>query len=174
LPAARAPSTIPGMPGATDIDPALVAPHEARPIRFLRRERCGAWRLKLYGIALPGRTPRDDLVDAAVDLAADVFPSPAAGEDRYGVGFVIVHDSATVGFALYHWWQGANECHHRAYASPLDDPSALAKIEDPAVGCVWELAVIDFESRAWLQDVLANADGPDLDRYLARTLDADV
>jgi hypothetical protein len=154
--------------------PELVAPHEPRPIRFLRRERAGAWRLKLYGIALPGREVRAELVDAAMELAPSVFPAPARVDGRYGVGYVTVHDAATSCLVLYYWWQSANECHYRAYASPLDDPAALTKIEDPGVGCVWELAIVDFESRAWLRRVLDNPDGPDLDRYLAEHFEADV
>jgi hypothetical protein len=154
--------------------PELAAPHEPRPIRFLRRERAGAWRLKLYGIALPGREVRGELAEATMELAPSVFPSPARDEGRYGVGYVTVHDSATFGLALYYWWQSANECHYRAYGSPLDDPTALTKIDDPGVGCVWELAVVDFESRAWLRHVLDNPDGPDLERYLDDHFAADL
>ena len=51
----------------------LAAPHEPRPIRFLRRERAGAWRLKLYGIALPGRQRSD----ARCSPAASVNNQPA-------------------------------------------------------------------------------------------------
>jgi hypothetical protein len=152
----------------------LAAPHEPRPIRFLRRERAGAWRLKLYGIALPGQQVRGELADAAMELAPSVFPSPARDDGRYGIGFVTVHDAATFCFALYYWWESANECRYRAYASPRDDPTALAKIEEPGVGCVWELAVVDFESRAWLEHVLDNPDGPDFDRYLGQHHSADL
>jgi hypothetical protein len=42
------------------------------------------------------------------------------------------------------------------------------------VGCVWELAVVDFERRAWLEDVLVNPGDPDLDRYLTRRFSAEV
>ena len=52
----------------------LAAPHEPRPCGFLRRERAVAWRLaaggwRLYGIALPGREVRAELLDAAMELA---------------------------------------------------------------------------------------------------------
>jgi hypothetical protein len=39
---------------------------------------------------------------------------------------------------------------------------------------VWELGAIDFERRAWLEDVLANPEGPDVERYLAREYNEDV
>ncbi|MGH3022646.1 MAG: isochorismatase [Gaiellaceae bacterium] len=158
----------------TPAETGLGAPHRPRPIRFLRRQDLGDWRLKLYSITLPGKEPRPELVDAVLDLAPDVFPQPAVDESRYGTGFVTIHDSATFGIALYYWWQSENELHQRIYLSPLDDPTALKKMADPAAGCVWELQVVDFESRAWLADVLANPDGPDVELYLTRRFDADI
>ena len=149
-------------------------PYRPRPLRFMRLEQLGDWRLKLYSIALPGKTPRPELVDATLSLAPHVFPHPAVSDDRYGVGLVIVHDAATFGIALYYWWQSANELHQRIYTSPLDDPARLTKLLDPAAGCVWEMGILDFERRAWIDDVLANPGGPDLERYLSRRLNADV
>jgi hypothetical protein len=35
------------------------------------------------------------------------------------------------------------------------------------MACVWELEVIDFERRAWLEDVLKAGD---VERYLSRAL----
>ena len=153
---------------------AALPPHQARPIRFIERRQMGQWRLKFYGIATAGRVPRAELLEAAMDLAPKVFPRPASGDGRHGIGFVVVHDAATVCFALYYWWQSTNELHQRVYLSPLDQPRALAQVSDPAAGCVWELEVIDFERRAWLRDVLANPAGPDLEAYLACRCEADV
>jgi len=87
---------------------------------------------------------------------------------------VIAHDSATYAIALLYWWQSANELHQRVYVAPLDPPHALTKLADPAADCVWELSVFDFERRAWIEDVLANPSGPDIDRYLTRWFNAEV
>ena len=149
-------------------------PYEPRPVRFIRLDQRGDWRLKVYGISTPGRTPRPELVIAAMDLARDVLPDPAVSDERYGVGILVVHDSASYCFALYYWWQSANELHQRVYAAPLDEPRALAKLTDPGAGCVWELSIVDFERRAWLEDVLTNPNGPDIDRYLTRQLSTEV
>jgi hypothetical protein len=35
-------------------------------------------------------------------------------------------------------------------------------------GCVYELAIIEFERRAWIEDVIGNPEGPNLDLYLSR------
>jgi hypothetical protein len=163
-------------PSATAVvePPRMGSLYQPRPVRFIRLEQRGDWRLKVYGIATPGRAPRPELVVAAMDLAGVVLPDPAVSDERYGVGIVIVHDSATYCFALFYWWQSANELHQRVYAAPLDDPRALTKLADPAAGCVWEMSVLDFERRAWMADVLATPDGPDIERYLSRRFDADI
>ena len=111
-----------GSATAVVIPPRLGDPYQPRPVRFIRLEPRGDWRLKVYGIATPGRTPRPELVTAAMDMAPAVLPAPAAGDERYGVGIVLVHDSATYCFALYYWWQSANELHQRVYAAPREDP----------------------------------------------------
>lgn len=154
--------------------PGLSGPYRQRHVRFIRQEQMGDWRLKLYGIATPGRTPRAELVDAAMSLAPAVFPQPALSDDRYGVGLVVAHDAATASIALFYWWQATNELHQRVYVGPLDDPRAMTKLPDPAAGCVWEMSILDFERRRWIEDVLANPSGPDLDLYLSRQLNADV
>jgi hypothetical protein len=152
----------------------LGRPYEPRHIRFVRREDVNGWRLKLYGIALAGKEPQPEFVEATRELAASVLPQPPAGDDRYGVGFATAHDATSVYIALIYWWQSENELHQRIYVSPKVDPIAFTQVENQPTGCVWELEVANFERRAWLEDVLANPAGPDLERYLERRHDADV
>jgi len=181
VPAAAGPD--PGPPGyaggmtVAELGPGFHTdvPYRPRPVRFVRREDVDGWRLKVYGIALPGKEPRPELVDAAVALAAEVYPQPAVGDTQHGVGFLIVHDAATFGMALFYWWQSGNELHQRHFLSPLEDVTALEAVTFPqATGCVWELGAIDFERRVWIEDVLANPGGPDVQRYLSREYNEDV
>lgn len=152
----------------------LAAPYEPRPIRFIRREDVDGWQLKLYSITMWGKEPREEFVTATRDLAASILPRPAASDDRYGVAFATAHDAASLCIALVYWWQSENELHQRIYVSPKDDPAALEQVANQPAGCVWELAIVDFERRAWLEDVLANPSGPDLDRYLERELNTEL
>src|SRR5215211_3132178 len=116
--------------------------------------------LKHYGIARHDRVPRPALVAATRSVAHEVIPD--------GVfGFTIAHDAATAGLGLVYWWANENEIHQRVFASPLDDPGALEAADGTGMACVWELEVIDFERRAWLEDVLKSGDR---ERYLERTL----
>jgi hypothetical protein len=152
----------------------LAGPHRTRPIRFLRAERVGDWRLKIYTIATHGQTVRPEFLAETLRRAPSVFPTPAHGGDRHGIGFVIAHDAVTAAIAIYYWWQGFNELHQRAHVGPRHDPAAMAPITHQPAGCVWELEVVDFERRAWLADVLANPEGPDVERYLGRHTSADI
>jgi hypothetical protein len=52
----------------------------------------------------------------------------------------------------------------RFFASPLDDPDAYEPNDGTGLACVWEMEVLDFERRAWLEHVLKNQD---LEGYLA-------
>jgi hypothetical protein len=153
----------------------LQEPYQTRPLRFLELWTPGDWRLKLYGIAYRGETPRPALVEAARRVARDVLPQPAITDDRYGVGFVGVHDGRGANFVFVDWWAAENELHHHVFISPGDRPDALAPqtASDP-IACVWDLAVLTFERTAWLETVLTNPAGPDLAAYLDRRCNQDV
>jgi len=150
-------------------------PHyRPRHLRYVESVEIRGWRMKVYGIALQGRTCGPDLLTAAVARAEAALPARAPADPFSGYGFVIAHDAASIDIALVYWWESENELHQRGFVGPKADSSALAPIPHPAAGCVWELGIIDFERRAWLADVLANPAGPDFDLYLGRRLAADV
>ena len=130
--------------------------------------------MKLYGIALPGEQPAPELVDAALLKAEATLPRPAHAPGRYGVGFVVVHQAADHAFVLVDWWYGENEIHQKLFSAEPGRPERLAPHSGDAIGCIWELSVTDFERRAWIEDVLANPAGPDIELYLGRELNAEV
>src|SRR5205823_4744100 len=107
---------------ATGSAPRLGEAYGPRPLRFIRRQNLGAWRLKVYGIAMPGKTPRPALVEATLARAERILPD--VNSERPGIGFVIAHDAAAIGIALIYWWAAANELHQRVFTSPVDEPAA--------------------------------------------------
>jgi hypothetical protein len=132
--------------------------YATRSVRFIRREDLGNWRLKVYGIGTHAPDARPEFVSATLDMAREALP------DGGGTGFVIAHDAKAAGLGLVYWWDNENEIHGRFFASPLADPTAMVPNNGTGLACVWELEVIDFERRAWLEHVLKN---DDLDAYLA-------
>jgi hypothetical protein len=127
--------------------------HQPRQISFLGRE----GQTKHYGIATRGPLPSPELAEATRARAEPGVP-----------GFTIAHEGASAGLGLVYWWANENEVHSRFYASPLDAPGDLTPYTGSGITCVWELEVLDFERRAWLEDVLKRGD---VEAYLARALE---
>jgi hypothetical protein len=152
---------------------AAIAPlahhYHQRRCEFVSEERIGDWHLKLYGLARPEQGVRPELVETTRALAADCLPPVDA--DHHGAAFAIAHD-ARWPIALIYWWQGQNELHSRVYAGA--EPTALTPAGPTAFGCVWELGVVETERRAWIEEVIGNSDGPDLDAYMARRFEGMV
>ena len=116
----------------TALTTALEAPYKPRHVRFIRREDVDGWQLKLYGIALNGKEPDPEFVDATRDLAAAVLPQPPAADDHYGVAFATAHDATSLYIALVYWWQSENELHQRIYVSPKDGAHRVRPGREPA------------------------------------------
>ena len=136
--------------------------YQPRTIRFIRREDLGDWSVKVYGIGTHAPDARPEFVEATLAAAREALPAEG------GTGFVIAHDANGAGLSLVYWWANENEIHKHVFAAPLDDPGALEPADGTAMACVWELEVIEFERRAWLEDVLKDSDA---ERYLERALE---
>jgi hypothetical protein len=156
--------TAPAMPAMPTI-----TPYRARPIRFLELWQPAGWRLKVYGIAYGQPAPRPEFVAAAKRLALAVLPA----EPGYGVGFLGAHQARTGYYAFVCWWASENELHHRLFLGPSLEELRPAEPAD-STACVWDLAVIDFERRAWHELVVKRADAPEVEVYLAQRMEETV
>ncbi|HYO64360.1 MAG TPA: hypothetical protein VER08_12065 [Pyrinomonadaceae bacterium] len=153
----------------------LTEPYRERPIRFLEEWRHEGWRMKVYGIAYGRERPRAELVETAKRLARVHLPRPADSGGRYGVGFVGAHDGRSANFVFIDWWADENELHHHVYAAQGDELESLRYVTPTGLSaCVWDLRVQAHEREAWLEEVLRNPRGPDLEAYLARRLNEDA
>ena len=153
----------------------LIEPYRARSIRFLELWRHLGWRIKLYGIAYEKELPEANLVSAVKRIAAEKLPQPAIGQGRYGIGFAGVHEGRGANFIFLDWWADENELHHHVYVSDPDEPERLEYVTPSGLAaCAWDLRLICFERDCWVDMILANPKGPDLEGYLARRLNVDV
>ncbi|WP_123622746.1 isochorismatase [Halorubrum sp. CSM-61] len=153
----------------------LSEPYQTRPIRFLDCLERDGWQIKRYGISTRGEYPPDDMVAAGSKRAVDRLPSPPVTENRYGVAVLIVHEARDVNFVSLNWWVDENVLKNVVYLSQPDTPTEFEDISETDItACVWELEVLSFERDAWVETVLANETGPDIDAYLSRCLSTDV
>lgn len=155
----------------------LSAPYKTRPVRYVETWEHEGWRAKVYGISGLAERPDQVLVEAIKSVAARTLPQPAVTKERYGVAFLYAHQGAGGGgYCSVNWWLRENELHHDQYESDATTLADLRPIEETGGSpfCTWDIAVIAHERQAWVDCVLANDAGPDLDAYLGRTLNGDV
>jgi len=153
---------------------ALQERYRPRPVRFIELWDEGGWRLKVYGIAYDRQLPRPELVAAAKRVARERLAQSAEALHHYGVGFLGVHDGRGGNFIFLGIWADENELYQHVYASPKDQPGALSYVTTGLTACVWDLWVMGFERQAWVDSVLDNPGGANLDAYLHVRLNADV
>ena len=148
--------------------------HRTRPIRFIRRWEHRGWRTKLYGICETEQFPDEACLEAAIEIAAQTLPHPAASPDRYGLAFVTVPQARPFNQIIVDWWERNNELRHRVFKALPEAPYAFKEITETGEAfCVWELRVLAFERAAWLDFILNPPEGADIDGYLARVLNED-
>jgi hypothetical protein len=142
-----------------------------RPVRCVDLWQMGAWRLKLYSIAYNRPIARLVVVQAARALVEQHLPHFAQGKTHYGVGFVGIHDGRGAIFVFMDFWAAENELHHHLFVAPADAPDCFEYVTPTGLtACVWDLRVLCHERQAWIDKVLANPQGPDLEGYLTRQL----
>lgn len=148
--------------------------YRPRPVRFLELLELGPWRIKLYGLNAEHKRLLPELVKAAKELARKVLPSGGEANDAYGVGFAGVHCGIDSNFIFFDWWANENELHHHVFTSSMERPLDIRPAPDGVTACVYDLQVMWFERNAWVEKVLSNPEGPDVEAYLKKILSDDA
>jgi hypothetical protein len=149
------------------IQPALTAEHYApRPAWFERLVDCGPAMIKLSFISADGKPPSASAIERALAVIAGCADELAA-TPHLGAGFAILHRGEEANWLLSLWWTEGGTATRKLWRAELDDHSATFKPVDPLyMACVWELGIIDYERRAWMDTVMS---GKTVADYLART-----
>lgn len=135
----------------------------------------GDRQLKRYHIDQPERPIESEVEKAAYDLLPDLL-ADVVDDGTPAAGWVVLHRGADTGAYLlaYTWvWDNAVEIRVAAAGQPAldcpdDDPAHFVHLRRPAVGCVWELAVLEHERAAWVRHMLL-PESPNLINYLRDT-----
>lgn len=157
----------------------LGGPYETRNIRCLGVSDLGGWKTKVYEICQHKDIRAADgsqspVITEAKEIVATMLEQPPHSPDRYGVGFLIVHRGKDRNWILMDWWYEREILKQILLSSPLDNPAQITVEHGNLLACTWELAVIAFERQAWVDTVLNNPNGPDLEGYCAKQLNAEL
>jgi hypothetical protein len=92
-------------------------------------------RLKVYRIsAWSGRL--DALVEVGQVVAAATLPPDATKDDRYGVGFLGVHDGQMASYVFVSWWAKLYELNHFLFKRPRGESGDFTPAGPGLFGCV--------------------------------------
>lgn len=138
--------------------PALSA-YKPRHIRFVKLWRPKDWTLKVYMISAHGNKLPEEFENSALKFIEGKLPE---GVDNHRAGFVIIHHGVIGNWVMLDWWSTV-----LLFQRVYKENSEGGFVEAPAdlVQCIWELNVTAFERQAWVDSVLANPRGPDVDEY---------
>ena len=148
------------------------APYRPRAMAPMGRLDAGGHTLKLYAIHPEDRpAPAERTWAAARAEAERIVPAAAEREgEAHGLGFAILHEGLQGTWLLLHWWAHGDILCGRLLRTEPGGFDFAPQDQRPLVACVWELAVIDHERRAWTRAMQAEA--PDPGAYLADALPA--
>jgi len=151
-----------------------IEPYTRRPVEFIEQAEFGSWRIKVYGISATSQSVPGELATKVIDQIFPHLPQPAVTEDRYGAGFLVIHQGTLRNWFLLDWWEYEDILFHKLFSSPLADPDSIRpENRSSAMACVHELRVINFESEAWKKAVLCKDSEPDFDGYMKHRFDGD-
>ena len=119
------------------------------------------WRIKLYTI-----NEKEEFDTVILEKILIQLPTPALTQNRYGVGFLIIHQGVVANWLLLNWWGYEDIIHQKLFNSPVDDFPNIQEVADKTImACIHELAIYHFEVEAWKKWILSRAI-PDFDNYL--------
>ncbi|MEM7480926.1 MAG: GNAT family N-acetyltransferase [Acidobacteriota bacterium] len=164
---------------AGDLPAAQSAPvaggYAPRPVTPLGVDLWEGWSIKLYSLSADGSPAPDEQVEEARRRVRSTLPEGAQDDGRFGMAFALLHAGTEANWLLVDWWTEGGILRQRLLAAPLDRPLEYQAVHNADLhACVWEMAVIDHERRAWVETVMANPDGPDFGAYLGRVMETAV
>jgi hypothetical protein len=148
-------------------DAAELSTYRPRAAWFDGLTECGPATIKLNIIEAD---PSNPLADAAVGIARRQIANAAARLEalpHQDAGFAILHQGEESLWLLLHWWLEGGIATEMLWQSELGDEIEFMPAQPLLMACVWELGIIDFERRAWMETAMS---GKPIADYLARTL----
>lgn len=144
-------------------------PYENRFLREPWITQVGERWLKVYPINIDN----EDIDPALVEAAMAYIPNLVAPDDGFNppCAFAILHLCRGAMFVMvYNWvWRNVLELYGAASGDeylgcPSEDLTKFVPLQKPMIGCVWELAPMEFERSVWVRHVMT-PETPDVDAY---------
>lgn len=147
----------PTLPGNTDS-------YHRRRAMFRELVTVGPVAVKLSAIFAEGKKISEAVFEAAKGKIAE-----AKGEiertPHQGAGFAILHEGEEGRWLMLHWWVAGGIATQKLWRADLAPGTPFIEADPLLMACVWELGLIDFERRAWIDTVMS---GKTVSDYIER------
>jgi hypothetical protein len=131
-----------------------------RKVRPLSLWRAGERVLKAYGMHGSDVALSEASIETAQALVAQTSLN-AEGRTSTPYGFAILHQGEEAIWLLLHWWIDGGICAQRLWRAAHAQALSFVEQDRPLMACVWELAVIDHERRAWTRTAMDPDSSPE-------------
>lgn len=153
--------------------PVPSGPYTARTIRFHDVRKHKGWLLKLYTVSETD-PPTAAIPSGMSVIYEDIDEFGVEDTLTHGIGFVIIHRTAETDYLLYCVWRDGNVLQFTAWHKPVNSDKWQFRKADGTVNvCTWDLHVVAFERKLWLDKVLRNRGG-DVEGYLREHINQTV
>lgn len=147
--------------------------YQPRRVKFCSIINASDWNIKVYALTFQAQFESQTVLNNAIlNLPKWLEKSKSLGLEIYKIAFLLVHEGRDGVWSLLHWWIGENMLQSVTFYTSFDDANQFE--ETPKEGgmiCVWELEVVDFERKMWIEYVLKKAENPDFTGYLNEKLE---
>ncbi len=148
--------------------------YTARKINFVGIHSHNDWRLKTYNILYKDRVIDSELISFAQKFAIDILPQPAITPNRYGLGFVSIHQGKTYDFVAIGYWVYDTELKLTTYLRGSSTSKELQAVASDEISHdIWDIRLMSFEADSWAKHMLMKTTA-DPEKYLNDVLIQEV
>lgn len=149
--------------------------YQPRKIEMRRVAPVKDWNIKVYTITFQEKFNSKTVLDNAIfKLPKWLEKAKLLGLETYKIAFLIVHEGRDGVWSLFNWWIGENMLQSVTFYTSFDDAEQFEETpKEGGMACIWELEVIDFERKMWIEHILKKTEKPDFARYLEQKISGD-
>lgn len=142
--------------------------YKPRKIDFHNTIRVNNWQIKVYKFTFRETFQADEILEKAIaKLPEWLETAKTLNFEIYHIGFLMIHEGRDGIWCILSWWLGENMLRSLTFSTSTASPNDFTL--NPQKGgmvCVWELEVINFERKMWIEHILKKAENPDFAGYL--------
>lgn len=146
--------------------------YQKRRVEFRQSISINDWKVKVYTLTYRNRFEANEILGKAVGKLVNWLEYTTKLDfEIYKIAFLMVHEGRDGVWSILNCWLGENMLRSITFRTSLSNPTEFEMLpEEGGMLCVWELEVVDFERKMWIEHILKKAETPDFAGYLNEKL----